>query len=150
MKGLYIVFISVLYVNITIAQNEILLAGSKWRIKNLEIKDSGNLIADSTYEKILKKYEATELHFSTKKCVTASWGEYKINGRYIVNKSSRVLDISFKGLETFEKGSVDKALFGSFLFYLKSYPKIFSNHLSFVMLMQIKGVEYKASFERIM
>jgi hypothetical protein len=154
MKEIYVLIISILYANITMAQTEpCRLTGTKWGIKNIAIERTGGSIDDSISKvKFYQKFYSTELNFYTKKKVMVSWRQYKIYGLYKIKETAEgkvLVFTKWKHFGFYENGSFERSEFAVFLYPFKSRGIPFLKDCSFMMLSKSGGIDCEIVYEKV-
>jgi hypothetical protein len=156
MKNIFFFFMAlfIFSANVLYAQtNTCNLIGTKWKIRNVEIKRVGGSIEDSLSEKrFYQKFDSVELSFINKKNIIVSWKQYKILGMYKIKESDsgKVLVFTkWKHFGFYENGSFERSEFAVFLYPFKSRVIPFLKDCSFMILSKSRGIDCEIVYKKI-
>jgi hypothetical protein len=140
--------------NVLFAQkNTCNLTGTKWRIKNVEIKRIGGSIEDSLRQrKFWQKFDSVELSFINKKNIIVYWKQYKILGMYKIKETAEgqvLIFTKWKNFGFYENGSFDRSEFAVFLYPFKSRIIPFLKDNSFMILSKLGGIDCEIFYKKI-
>lgn len=129
------------------------LIGTKWGIKNVEIKRIGGNIEDSLRKRgFYQKFDSVELNFINKKNIIVSWKQYKIFGIYKIKETTEgkvLVFTKWKHFGFYENGSFERSEFAVFLYPFKRRGIPFLRDCSFMMLSKLSDMECEIFYKKI-